>query len=154
MPSQAQHDQEDHRRLTLIIGVIVVTAAAVCALSLVGAFSDPPATVNEVATVVALISMIAVATMVKARVRIRSTTHSITWNEAAIVVGVAVAPASWVVLCTATGVAVAFAVLRLPAIKMAFSIGKNALVAAGAGLTLVALDWAWPPRDSSTLSAR
>ncbi|WP_406077862.1 putative bifunctional diguanylate cyclase/phosphodiesterase [Micromonospora sp. NBC_00858] len=145
MPSQAQHDQEDHRRLTLIIGVIVVTAAAVCALSLVGAFSDPPATVNEVATVVALISMIAVATMVKARVRIRSTTHSITWNEAAIVVGVAVAPASWVVLCTATGVAVAFAVLRLPAIKMAFSIGKNALVAAGAGLTLVALDWAWPP---------
>lgn len=89
--------------------------------------------------------MIAVATMVKARVRIRSTTHSITWNEAAIVVGVAVAPASWVVLCTATGVAVAFAVLRLPAIKMAFSIGKNALVAAGAGLTLVALDWAWPP---------
>lgn len=89
--------------------------------------------------------MIAVATMVKARVRIRSTTHSITWNEAAIVVGVAVAPASWVVLCTAAGVAVAFAVLRLPAIKMAFSIGKNALVAAGAGLTLVALDWAWPP---------
>ncbi|MFF4877416.1 putative bifunctional diguanylate cyclase/phosphodiesterase [Micromonospora sp. NPDC000668] len=145
MPSQAQHDQEDHRRLTLIIGVIVVTAAAVCALSLVGAFSDPPATVNEVATVVALISMIAVATMVKARVRIRSTTHSITWNEAAIVVGVAVAPASWVVLCTAAGVAVAFAVLRLPTIKMAFSIGKNALVAAGAGLTLVALDWAWPP---------
>ncbi|MCO1596307.1 bifunctional diguanylate cyclase/phosphodiesterase [Micromonospora sp. RHAY321] len=145
MPSQAQHDQEDPRRLTQIIGVIVAVAAAVCALSLAATISDPPATVNEVATVIALTSMIAVATMVKARVRIRSTTHSITWNEAAIVVGVAIAPASWVVLCTAAGVAVAFAALRLPAIKMAFSIGKNALVATGAGMTLVALDWAWPP---------
>ncbi|MFG1867943.1 putative bifunctional diguanylate cyclase/phosphodiesterase [Micromonospora arborensis] len=141
MPSQAQNDQDNHRRLTLLIGVIVVAASVVCALSLMAAVAHPPATLTEAATIVALISMIAVATMVKARVRIRSTTHSITWNETAIVVGVAVAPAPWVVLCTAAGVAVAFAVLRLPAIKMAFSVGKNAIVAAGAGLTLVTLDW-------------
>ena len=38
------------------------------------------------------------------------------------------------VLCT--GIGITFASLRLPPIKMAFSVAKNILVAWGAGITL------------------
>ncbi|GIJ08746.1 hypothetical protein Van01_19600 [Micromonospora andamanensis] len=94
--------------------------------------------------------MIAVGMSVKARIRIRSTTHQINWNEMAIVIGVAVAPTPWVVLCT--GIGVVIATYRLPAIKMAFSIGKNILVAWAAGATLALLDWSRPTDDLLRMS--
>ncbi|MEU3457886.1 bifunctional diguanylate cyclase/phosphodiesterase [Micromonospora sp. NPDC006766] len=98
-----------------------------------------PYSVRDFATIATLTFMVTVATLVKARIRIKSTTHSINWNETAILIGAAVAPLPWVVLCTAVGVVVAFTILRLPAIKTAFNAGKNTLIAGVAGLTLVIL---------------
>ncbi|MFE9689781.1 putative bifunctional diguanylate cyclase/phosphodiesterase [Micromonospora sp. NPDC005806] len=143
MDSARRRGHEADRTLRILVGLIVVLALAACAIALTSAPRPAGHSVRDFATIATLTSMVAVATLVKARIRIRSTTHSITWNETAILIGAAVAPLSWVVLSTAAGVAVAFAILRLSAIKTAFSVGKNTLVAAGAGLTLVTLQGRW-----------
>ena len=59
----------------------------------------------------------------------------------------AIAPASVVVLCTAVGIT--FASLRLPPIKLAFGVGKNVIVAWGAGIALAMTTWTWPPESTS-----
>ncbi|WBB78354.1 EAL domain-containing protein [Micromonospora sp. WMMD882] len=108
-----------------------------------------PTSLNDVAMLVMLTFTTFVSTSTKARVRIRSTTHSISWNETAIIIGVAIAPTSWVVVCTGLGVALGS--VKLPAIKMAFNVGKNVLVAGAAGLVLVSMGWSWPPAEVTGL---
>ncbi|GGM30259.1 hypothetical protein GCM10011608_13620 [Micromonospora sonchi] len=139
-------DTETDRQLRLLIGLVVVFAslAVFAALRLV-LTSSAPRSLNDYATLLTILFMIVVGTSVKARIRIRSTTHLISWNEMAIVIGVAVAPTSWVVLCTALGVAIAS--VRLSPVKVAFGVGKNVLVAWAAGSTLALLDWSWPAAD-------
>ncbi|OZV77954.1 GGDEF-domain containing protein [Micromonospora echinospora] len=135
---------ETDRQLRLLVGLVVVAAlgvevAAVCAAVL----TRLPTTASDVAMLVMLTLMIFVSASTKARIRIRSTTHSISWNETAIIIGIAIAPTPWVILCTGLGVALGSR--KLPAIKMAFGIGKNVLVAGTAGLVLATLGWSWPP---------
>ncbi|MCX5068331.1 bifunctional diguanylate cyclase/phosphodiesterase [Micromonospora lupini] len=137
---------ETDRRLRLLVGLVVVVAAVITAASLpVAVHSARTATMNDVAVLVVLTATIALGTMVKARVRIRSTTHSISWTETAIIIGLAIAPASMVVLCTAVGIA--FTARRQTPIKLAFSMGKNVIVAWGAGITLAMTTWNWPPEN-------
>ncbi|WP_262285173.1 bifunctional diguanylate cyclase/phosphodiesterase [Micromonospora sp. MA102] len=120
---------------------MVVLASAVAITAMVFLARTPPSSVRDVATFVTLAFMIAVGGVVKTSVRIRSTTHSIAWVETAIVIGVAISPASWVVVATVLGVAGASAVLRLPAIKAAFGIGKNVLIAGGTVAVAGFLHW-------------
>ncbi|MGC4797615.1 putative bifunctional diguanylate cyclase/phosphodiesterase [Micromonospora saelicesensis] len=141
---------ETDRRLLLLVGLVVVVAAVIVATSLPTAFrSAKLETVSDGAVLVMLTLMIALGTLVKARVRIRSTTQSISWNETAIIVGAAIAPTSVVVLCTAVGIALAS--LRLTPIKLAFGIGKNVIVAWGAGTALAMTTWTWPPTETAPL---
>ncbi|MFI5928739.1 putative bifunctional diguanylate cyclase/phosphodiesterase [Micromonospora sp. NPDC051543] len=141
---------ETDRRLLLLVGLVVVTAATVIGTSLPPALiSARSATVNDVAVLVMLTLTIALGTLVKARVRIRSTTQSISWNETAIIVGAAIAPTSVVVLSTAVGIALAS--LRLSPMKLAFGIGKNVIVAWGAGTALAMTTWTWPSSGLSEL---
>ncbi|MEU0547180.1 EAL domain-containing protein [Micromonospora sp. NPDC005979] len=141
---------ETDRRLLLLVGLVVVTAATLIGTSLPPALvSARSATVNDVAVLVTLTLTIALGTLVKARVRIRSTTQSISWNETAIIVGAAIAPTSVVVLSTAVGIALAS--LRLSPMKLAFGIGKNVIVAWGAGTALAMTTWTWPPSGLSEL---
>ncbi|MFC4149285.1 putative bifunctional diguanylate cyclase/phosphodiesterase [Micromonospora mangrovi] len=132
---------ETARRLTTLVGLIVVLAFAASVAAFLLFVSHPPSSIRDGATLTALTFMIAVSVIVKTTVRIRSTTLAIAWVETAIVIGVAIAPASWVVLSTGVGVAAASAVLRLTAIKTAFGIGKNVLVAGSAGATAALLGW-------------
>ncbi|MEV6366059.1 bifunctional diguanylate cyclase/phosphodiesterase [Micromonospora musae] len=135
-----RRENETDRRLMLLVGLVVVLASVIVVTALRPALTSvAPRSLNDAATLVMLAFMIAVGTLVKARVRIRSTTHSISWNETAIVIGVAIAPLPWVVLCTVVGIALAS--LRLSPIKVAFGVGKNVIVAWGAGTTLTALGW-------------
>ncbi|RLQ08546.1 bifunctional diguanylate cyclase/phosphodiesterase, partial [Micromonospora sp. BL1] len=120
---------------------MVVLASGV----VVGAVASLPRTlpdsVRDIGTFATLIFMITLGGVVKASIRIRSTTHSIAWVETAVVLGVAIAPASWVVASTVLGVAASSIILRLPAIKSAFGIGKNVLIAGGTVAVASLLDW-------------
>ncbi|MET7875455.1 putative bifunctional diguanylate cyclase/phosphodiesterase [Micromonospora profundi] len=141
---------ETDRRLLLLVGLIVVVAGTIVVTSLSAALSSAkPATVNDAAKLVMITLVIALGTLVKARVRIRSTTQSISWNDTAIIVGVAIAPTSVVVLCTAVGIALAS--IRLSPMKLAFGIGKNVIVAWGAGTALAMTTWTWPPAGTASL---
>ncbi|SCG48142.1 putative bifunctional diguanylate cyclase/phosphodiesterase [Micromonospora halophytica] len=140
MTLSQRRDNETDRRLTLLVGLVVVAATVVVAVSLREAFPTPLLTsTTGVSTLVMLIFTIAVGTLFKARIRIRSTTHSISWNETALVIAVAIAPTPWAVLCTAVGVALAS--LQLPSIKLAFGVGKNVLMAAVAGVVFSVVGW-------------
>ncbi|MGK5737743.1 putative bifunctional diguanylate cyclase/phosphodiesterase [Micromonospora sp. URMC 103] len=141
---------ETDRRLTALVGLVAVLAAGVGAAAIVAATRHGPASVNDVATAITLIFMVAIAAIVKAPVRIRSSTHAISWTETAIVVGLSVAPVSWVVLCTALGMATAAWLLHLPPIKTAFAVAKNVLVAGGAGAVAAAVAWRSGPTDLGT----
>ncbi|MBQ1023063.1 bifunctional diguanylate cyclase/phosphodiesterase [Micromonospora sp. C95] len=133
-------DNETDRRLALLVGLVVVAAVAAVFASTWIASSSPLVTpLNELSTLAMLIFVCTVGTLVRTPVRIRSTAHFISWNETALVIALALAPTSWVVLCTAAGVALAS--LRLPPIKLAFGVGKNVLMAVGAGATLHAAGW-------------
>ena len=124
-----------------MVGSAVVTGAIYLALQ------DPPRRATDFATLAAITGLIAASSIVKVPVRIRSTTHAITWIEAAVMVGLGVAPAEWVVLCTAVGVTAGWMFLRLGGLKTAFAAGKNVLVAAAAGGTLELFGWQGAPID-------
>ncbi|EWM66843.1 EAL domain-containing protein [Micromonospora chalcea] len=136
-----RHDVGTDRRLLTLVGLIVVLSSGV----VIGAMASLPRTlpdsVRDIGTFATLIFMITLGGVVKASIRIRSTTHSIAWVETAVVIGVAIAPASWVVASTVLGVALSSFILRLPAIKSAFGIGKNVLIAGGTVAMASALDW-------------
>ncbi|MDG4834772.1 bifunctional diguanylate cyclase/phosphodiesterase [Solwaraspora sp. WMMD1047] len=144
--NQTQRDDNGtDQRLLPLLGLVAVSAAVAAVVSLLDAFRNPPDSLAEVATVIALTFTITISLIVTAPIRIRSTTHATTWAETAIVLGVAIAPTSWVVLCTGIGLAVAVRILRLPRVKGVFAVSKNMLVAVAAGMTLNATDWVWPP---------
>ncbi|SCL22568.1 diguanylate cyclase (GGDEF) domain-containing protein [Micromonospora nigra] len=138
MTLSQRRDNGTDRRLRLLVGLVVVAAAVVVVVAAHAALTSPlPTRLTGPTAMIMLTFMIAVGTLVKARVRIRSTTHSISWNETALVIALILAPTPWVVLCTAVGVALAS--LQLPFIKLVFGVGKNVLMAAGAGATLAAI---------------
>ncbi|MGV9210391.1 putative bifunctional diguanylate cyclase/phosphodiesterase [Micromonospora sp. RB23] len=132
------------RQLLLLVGLIVVMAIVPTVVAGADVLTRPPNSVGDGATFVALTFMTALGTIVMAPIRIRSTTHAITWVETAIVIGLAVAPPSWVVLATGAGVGVGSVIMKLPTIKAAFAVSKNILVAGGAGVATLAVHWQWP----------
>jgi diguanylate cyclase (GGDEF)-like protein len=148
--SQTQRsDNGTDQRLLPLLGLVAVSAAVVAVLSLLTIVRNPPGWSDlpeSLGIAVVLIFMITVSATVKAPIRIRSTTHAITWTEVAVVIGVAVAPTSWVVLCTGLGVAAANRILRLPPVKAIFNISKNMLLAGAAGATLTLAGW--PPEPA------
>jgi diguanylate cyclase (GGDEF)-like protein len=139
-----RNDNETDQRLVPLLGLVAVSAAIAAVLSVL-ATPQPPDSPGELGLLVALVVSIAVSASVRAPIRIRSTTHAITWNDTAIVIGVAVAPTSWVVLCTGVSLAISSRIHRSPLNKTVFNISKNMLVAAAAGTTLTAVAPAWPP---------
>ncbi|GAB3949956.1 hypothetical protein GCM10027614_49570 [Micromonospora vulcania] len=150
MASSQRREGETDRRLRLMVGLLVVAATLVTLTSLkliLFSTSGPPT--PDGATLVTLTFMIALGAFVKARVRVRSTVHLISWSEAAVVIAAAIAPIPWVVLCTCIGISLAS--VRLPPVKLAFGVGKNILVAAGAGFAFAALHWTWPTMHAPQL---
>jgi diguanylate cyclase (GGDEF)-like protein len=142
-------DNGTDQRLQPLLGLVAVSAGVVAFLSLLDTVHNPPdwpTMAETIATTTALVFMITTSATVKAPIRIRSTTHAITWTEAAVVIGVAVAPTSWMVLCTGLGVAVATRILHLPPVKAIFNVGKNMLLAAAAGTALTLVGW--PPEPN------
>ncbi|GIJ41888.1 putative bifunctional diguanylate cyclase/phosphodiesterase [Micromonospora andamanensis] len=131
----------------LLVGLVVVLAGLAGAVSV--AHLPSYGAITATTTWATLISLVAVGFVVKVRIRIRSTNHDIAWTETAIVIGLAVAPASVVILATGLGIAIATILTGSSPIKRAFGIGKNMLVATAAGLVLQVFEW---PAASSGLA--
>ena len=123
-----------------------VCAAFVALAALIAVWRQPPDSVRDLVTVTTLMVTVALATIIKTPVRIRSTTVAFAWVETVIVIGLAVAPASWLILATGIGVACG-SVTRLAPIKTAFGVAKHTLVAGGSTLVILLLGEAWPPRE-------
>ncbi|MEH1126264.1 putative bifunctional diguanylate cyclase/phosphodiesterase [Micromonospora sp. CPCC 206061] len=136
MIRKARRETGTDRRLLLLVGLVVVLAAVAVAgaIAVILAESERP----SFRTLAAATFLIGVGCVVVVRVRIRATTHGISWTEAAIVISLAVAPVPWVVVCTPIAVAVVRVIMRLSPLKAAFSIGKETLLAATAGAILYA----------------
>ncbi|MGR6322806.1 bifunctional diguanylate cyclase/phosphodiesterase [Micromonospora soli] len=138
MASEDRRTETD-RRLTSLVGLVVVLAIASAAASVVKLSTGGPAT--SPAIWIALVSLIAVGFSVKVRIRVRATNHAFAWTETAIMIGLAVAPASTVTLATGCGIALAMILTRVTPFKTAFGVGKNMLVATTAGWVLQLAGW-------------
>ncbi|MFY1697098.1 MULTISPECIES: putative bifunctional diguanylate cyclase/phosphodiesterase [unclassified Solwaraspora] len=141
MTRTVRRDIETDRQLLLLVGLVAVCAATVGIASLVLVAGSLVTTPDQFALVAALVFLAAVGVTVQWHVRIRSTAHAIAWSEVAILVGLAVAPATLVLLCTGLGVGLVMIVQRVARIKATFAVAKNMLLAAAAGGVLHALNW-------------
>ncbi|MEH1055044.1 bifunctional diguanylate cyclase/phosphodiesterase [Micromonospora sp. CPCC 206171] len=138
MTPQRRSDGTD-RRLLPLVGLVVFLAAVSTIVSAVRLTNDEPRV--GPATWLALISLVAAGFTVKVRIRIRANNHDIAWTETAIVIGLTVAPTSTVVLATGCALVLVTTLARIPAIRAAFGVGKNMLVATAAGAVLHASGW-------------
>ncbi|GAA3781038.1 hypothetical protein GCM10022225_81780 [Plantactinospora mayteni] len=86
-----------------------------------------------------LVALVAVGTAASVKIRIRSTTHGFTWIESAFMVGLAVAPAPWVVLSTGLGVGITCAIVKRAKIRSVFSVAKEMVLVSASALTLLLL---------------
>ncbi|MFG3710519.1 putative bifunctional diguanylate cyclase/phosphodiesterase [Micromonospora sp. NPDC049460] len=137
---------EAERRLTLHVGLVCVVATVAVVVSL-HALTELDLSGEDLALSLSLIFMAALGVTIKWRIRIRATVHAISWSETAIILSLAVAPTSLVVLTTGLGVAIALLLIKLPPLKAAFGVAKSMLLAAGAGATLHALGWPPSPTE-------
>jgi diguanylate cyclase len=133
------HDGATDQRLRLLVGLVVFLAIPPFVLAVRESASAEVPDRNFLTTLGTLVFLVAVARLAVVNVRIRSTQHGTTWTDAAILVGLAVAPAPWVILCTAVGIGVAVLILRLSADQVAFGIAKDVVVAGVGGGLAVAL---------------
>jgi diguanylate cyclase (GGDEF)-like protein len=122
--------------LTLLVGLVGVCALAVAGLSLSSILAAEPPTAQDLGTAAAVFCLIAIACLVAVRVRIRTTTERQSWTDAAILIGLAVAPQPWVVLCTGLAVATVRLATRVAPMKVVYGASKEMLVAAAAGAVL------------------
>ncbi|MFF4891730.1 putative bifunctional diguanylate cyclase/phosphodiesterase [Micromonospora chersina] len=125
---------------------MVACAAVVALVALFATRNRLPNSVGNIVTITSLVVTVALATVIKTPLRIRSTTLAFAWVETAIVIGLAVAPPSWVILVTGIGVACG-SVTRLAPIKTAFAVAKHTLVAGGATVVVLLMGDSWPPRE-------
>ncbi|MGC4894247.1 putative bifunctional diguanylate cyclase/phosphodiesterase [Micromonospora sp. DT31] len=123
-----------------------VCAGFVALAALLALRSRPPDSARDIATITALVVTVALATVIKTPLRIRSTTLAFAWVETVIVIGLATAPAPWVILATGLGAACG-SVTRLAPIKTTFAVAKHTIVAGGGTLVTLLLGEAWPPRE-------
>ncbi|MCZ7426614.1 bifunctional diguanylate cyclase/phosphodiesterase [Micromonospora sp. WMMA1949] len=132
--------------MRLLVYSVSGCAAFVVLAALLTVRNQPPDSVRDLVTVTALVVTVALATVIKTPLRIRSTTLAFAWVETAIVIGLAVAPASWVILATGVGVGCG-SVTRLAPIKTTFAVAKHTLVAGGSALVTLLFGGIWPPHE-------
>ncbi|HYN95531.1 MAG TPA: bifunctional diguanylate cyclase/phosphodiesterase [Pilimelia sp.] len=141
MSQQKTNDDVTENRLRRLIGLVVV----LCCIALVAAVANIVSTLRtggtapSTATVLALVALVAVGSGVQVRVRIRASGHGISWSDAAILVGLAILPFPWVVVCTALGVAIAATVARRGSRRTAFAVAKDTLSATAAGAVFIGM---------------
>ena len=127
-------------RLSLLVGLVVVSGATAVAWALVHAWSGNAAR-PSVLLLLALIVAIAVGNRMALSIRVRSQTRSISWPEVGVLVGLTLTAPAWVILCTAVAIAIVRLTARTARQKTAFGIAKEVLVASAASVVFVAMSF-------------
>jgi diguanylate cyclase (GGDEF)-like protein len=129
--STSSNDDVTGKRLRLLIGLVVVLGVAVVATAvtrLIGSGDDLP----DPVVLALLVAGIAVASRTTVSIRVRANLIGVSWTELAVIVGLILVPAPWVVLCTALGITVSKVSGRVPAQRALFGVAKEILVTATA----------------------
>ena len=134
----SSHDHATDRRLTLLIGLVVVLAGGMAGVVTGYAFQHPRPT-PDFGTLLIFTAVVVVASRVSVELRIRANRQGTSWTGVAVIVGLAMVPAPWVVLCVAAGVA-AGKIIRSAASgpKIVFGVAKDTLSAATASIVVAA----------------
>jgi diguanylate cyclase (GGDEF)-like protein len=111
------------------VSLVVATAFSVAVFFGAGIFST---TQPEWWYAAVFILLVVVATGSSVKIRIRSNMWILQWAEAAILVGIALLPPVWVVLCTILGTGAVYALKRVQPIKLAFNTAKATIAVAAA----------------------
>jgi diguanylate cyclase (GGDEF)-like protein len=119
-----QADGPDARRLHLIVAAVVATGVicvAGASVALAGAWEYP-----AVWRIALALAVVAVSDFGVLHIRFGRETCTLTWSEAAILVGLVLTPWPWITLVCPVGVAVSELAARRPLLKIAFNAGSMA----------------------------
>jgi diguanylate cyclase (GGDEF)-like protein len=141
---QSSNDDVTGRQLRLLIGLVVVMGTVAVGWS-VTVLLAPPRVPTSPLLLLGLVVAIAVANRTSVQIRIRSNRRGVSWTEVGVLVGLTMAPAPWVVLCTTVAITLTRFSTRTPIQKSIFGIAKETLVAATAGAVFIATDIATGP---------
>ncbi|MBB5870972.1 diguanylate cyclase (GGDEF)-like protein [Allocatelliglobosispora scoriae] len=131
MTARPDRSRETDPRLRLLIGLVAFVAGIEVILAAGEAITHPVDNPLALGGLVLLIGL-------GGYVIVRLTRHiGISWTDSTLLVGVAVVPIHWVILCTLVGVGVTKLAQRRSPIKVAFAVGKEIIVAGITGVTLI-----------------
>jgi diguanylate cyclase (GGDEF)-like protein len=133
------------QRLYMLVGLVVFLALTALVLSAPPVLSALPAgSTPSWSAVAAMVVLVVVGDFLEVKVRVRSTFHGMSWADAAVLVGLSMLPAPWMVFITAVGIAIGQVVRRRSPAKFAFGVGKETVTAFVGGQVLVLLGFATP----------
>jgi diguanylate cyclase (GGDEF)-like protein len=142
------------QRLNWLVGLVTLLGFAAVVGSLLsllgltwGQVPDPPWH-----TVAALVVLVAVGELLNVEVRVRSTLHGMTWADAAILIGLSIAAAPFVVVAAAVGMAAANLIRRRSLTKSAFGVAKESTTTLVGGLVLLLLGFESGPLDITRIA--
>jgi diguanylate cyclase (GGDEF)-like protein len=131
MTGKSSNDEATGRRLKLLVGLAVASAClAGLAMVALGWFRPTPRPHPAALLILAL--AVGVAFHFRIRVRIQSSQQAMTWAEVPVLVGLAMLPGPWVVLCTFVGFLVQRLFVKSPLVRKVVSIAKETVSAAAA----------------------
>ncbi|MDT4990835.1 MAG: diguanylate cyclase [Actinoplanes sp.] len=131
------NDDATDRRLRLLVGLVVVLALS-CSCGYAWFAITYPVPPPPLWVLALICAAVAVANRVKVYVRIRSSLDAVYWGEAPVLIGLIVAPAPWVILCSAISMTVIKVITRTTPQKAAFAVAKDVLIASTAALIFAA----------------
>ncbi|MEV6342032.1 bifunctional diguanylate cyclase/phosphodiesterase [Actinoplanes sp. NPDC051851] len=131
MPETGTNDDATDRQLRLLIGLVVVLGVGASAAWIGWAHRHPEPAPPVIVLTVLCLAMIA-AYRLRISVRVRSSLDSLAWDEIPVLVGLALVPAPWVLLCSITAITGLKIWARAGTLKTAFAAGKAALTSAAA----------------------
>jgi diguanylate cyclase (GGDEF)-like protein len=133
MTNTGTNDDVTDRRLRLLVGLAVVVAVLAAVAIAVYAHLHP-APMPHPAVLALLGFSVVVAHRIQVRFRVRSSHQTTTWGEVPVLIGMALVPGPWMVLCVICGVTLHRATQRQALQKRIFAIAKDTLTATTAAV--------------------
>ncbi|GAA0451278.1 hypothetical protein Ade02nite_76210 [Paractinoplanes deccanensis] len=148
MPPKSSNDDATDRQLRLFVGLVVVLAlgAAAGVVAVTVLRSPPP---PNYFVIVLLLGAIILANRLRVRFRVLSNQDVTSWTEVPVLIGLALVPGPWVILCTALAITINRMMMRRAPLKNVWQVAKDTLSASAAAAVFllcgVQPDAAHPP---------